>query len=484
MFRQKEQDILKSGASPKAVTPKDSAVRGHASFNNINLSPRSPPSNLAAPSFVSPGVRGSWTKSKKASHLDGAPGVPFSPSPVKIDKPKVNAKSWRDKPAISFQATPRGSATNTPKSTTPTFAHYGGSYLKKSTTSSSMADATPADIKIQVKIPNIEAKIKARRAKATPPPPIPDQKVPEHILKFRQREEARKKAMDQKEFQAASKIQAFFLGWRARVNYIHLRKANQERLRRIQIQEQQRKARLRAALIIQKTWRMHLPRKRYIFLKACRRRRQRNQREITRIQNVLDKIPKKSKAEIKEMKKAYAEKRKELKRNIRNSLKEEEDKLEEIKKSGRNMIQYLQDEKKRLKEQQSITKKEYQLLEQQFQVLTEKSEEIANNFQSLQDFVDKIQHKIQHHEISSQKCRHRYLPKYRAEKAERNAYCLVEHRVKVLYKERLYRIVKEIVEQSSDETLIREAQDALETCEDELQRMQEIPVPEGLMNRL
>jgi len=263
-----------------------------------------------------------------------------------------------------------------------------------------------------------------------------------------------------------------------------LRKANQDRLRKIQIQEQRRKARLRAALIIQTTWRMYLPRKRYLFLKACKRRRQRNQREITRIQNILEKIPKRTKAEIKEMKKAYGEKRKELKRNLRNSLKEEEDKLEEIKKSGRNMIQYLQDEKKRLKEQQAITKKEYQLLEQQFQVLTEKSEEIANNFQSLQDFVDKIQHKIQHHEISSQKCRHRYLPKYRAEKAERNAYCLVEHRVKVLYKERLYRIVKEIVEQSSDETLIREAQDALETCEDELQRMQEIPVPEGLMNRL
>jgi hypothetical protein len=241
---------------------------------------------------------------------------------------------------------------------------------------------------------------------------------------------------------------------------------------------------LQAIIMIQKTFRGFTPRARFHYLIECRRRREKNKKEIKRIQKEISKMPKKTKADIKEMKEEYKEKKKEMKRHIRELLKEDDKKLDEIKRSGQNMIQYVQDENKKGKDRQEKIKSDYKLLEKQFELLTEKSEEIANNFQSLQQYVDKKNQQIQKHEISSQKCRHRYLPKYRGELNDRNMHCTAEYRVKVLYKARLRKIVKEILSKSTDPELVEETQFALESCEEELNMMPEIPIPEGLFNWL
>jgi hypothetical protein len=352
------------------------------------------------------------------------------------------------------------------------------------------------DIKIAVN-PDIQKKIRARisLSRAKPPPPKRKENVPEHIRKFREIEAARQKALDDKEYNSATKLQAFVLGWKARAAYPALKRANEGRLRKLaeerarqekeKQEERERQAKeQQAAIMIQKTFRGYAPRPRFKYLLECKRRREKNKKEIKRIEKEISKMPKKTKADIKEMKEEYKEKKKEMKRHIRELLKEDEKKLDEIRLSGQNMIQYVQDENKKVKDQQQKMKNDYKLLEKQFELLTEKSEEIANNFQSLQQYVDKKNQQLQKHEISSQKCRHRYLPKYRGELKDRNKHCIAEYRVKVLYKARLRKIVKEILLKSTDPELVDETQFALESCEEELNMMPEIPIPEGLFNWL
>ena len=91
--------------------------------------------------------------------------------------------------------------------------------------------------------------------------------------------------------------------------------------------------------------------------------------------------------EIKEMKNEYAEKKVELKKQMKQMLKDDEKKLEAIKKSGQDMIEYLKSENAKLQEKHAAMKHEYSLLEKQFDLLTLKSDEISNNFTSLQGYV-------------------------------------------------------------------------------------------------
>ena len=104
--------------------------------------------------------------------------------------------------------------------------------------------------------------------------------------------------------------------------------------------------------------------------------------------------------------------------------------------------------------------------------------------QSLQQFVTKKNEAIQKHEMSSQKCRHRYLPKYRKDLAERNQHCIVEFRVKMLYKAKLHRIVREIQSESTDKEIAKDAKKALKAVEKELEARPEIPIPEDLFEYL
>lgn len=68
--------------------------------------------------------------------------------------------------------------------------------------------------------------------------------------------------------------------------------------------------------------------------------------------------------------------------------------------------------------------------------------------------------------------------------ADRNQHCVAEFRVKELYRKRLKKIVKEIEEKSTDRSLVQLVKKQLKDCQKELAAMPEIPVPEGLANRL
>ena len=172
------------------------------------------------------------------------------------------------------------------------------------------------------------------------------------------------------------------MGWKARAAYPKLLAANAGRLREIKEKERMKVVRLNSAIMIQKTWRMCLPRKRYLYVRECKRRRQRNEKEIKRITNPIAKMPKDTKTEIKvrkmtsnrrlvghslltdvfqNMKKEYADKRKEMKKNFKNLLKEDGKRLEDIQKSGRDMIEYLKNEKIKLLEKQEAMKAEHRV---------------------------------------------------------------------------------------------------------------------------
>ena len=103
---------------------------------------------------------------------------------------------------------------------------------------------------------------------------------------------------------------------------------------------------------------------------------------------------------------------------------------------------------------------------------------------SLQSFVEKKKASIQKNEINSQKCRQRYLPKYRALLKDRDKHAIVERRIANLYKARLERIVDLLVKKSSDRDLVFDAKEALAACKIELESIPKLPVPESLAGKL
>ena len=89
------------------------------------------------------------------------------------------------------------------------------------------------------------------------------------------------------------------MGWKARAAYPKLLAANADRLREMKERERMKVVRLNSAIKIQKTWRMYLPRKRYLYVRECKRRRLRNEKEIKQITKLIAKMPKDTKSDIK-----------------------------------------------------------------------------------------------------------------------------------------------------------------------------------------
>ena len=544
MFRQKDSDAMKQqSASSKAVNSprKESQFAGAAamfnqransSMNNINYTPMKSSkkkvgvSSLEPPSFVSPGGanRGgtvSGWKSSSKTHTSSYLDKPSGFATPKSAKPKYSSvgvspgalrggglhlspetptaststtgKSWKDKKGggISFQA---ASPKPHKASVVPSFnsSYSGGSFLASpspkvsknswSNNQSKLPESTP-DIMIKVN-PDIDKKIQARRAAARPPPKVNNDNVPEHVRKFRELEAARQAALNEKEYNAAVIVQKHFLGWKARAAYPALKKSNQERLRKMRKAEKLRKKQIQCAILIQKTFRGYMPREEFQRRITIKRRRDKNKKEIKRIKALIKNMPKKTKADIKEIKEEYKDRKKSMKKDMKKQRKEEDKKLEDVKKQGKDQIEFLKAENDKVREQQIAIKQETAILEKQFEVLMAKADETRRNFSSLQQWVNKKNQSIQKNEIASQKCRHRYLPNYRSEVAGRNKHCIAEYRIKSLYKKRLHRIVQEILEKSTDPQIVEDAHEALLQCEEELQSMPEIPVPEGLDNWL
>mmetsp|Transcript_15724 Transcript_15724/g.44061 ORF Transcript_15724/g.44061 Transcript_15724/m.44061 type:complete len:657 (-) Transcript_15724:72-2042(-) len=505
----------------------------------------SPASTAYPQSYIGRGGGGGGSSSgtgSSAKPVIGFNGLPFTPSPSSI-KPKVTSKRasagamkgfspplfggdsnssiatkspgtnspkpWSSsgsskqqpkKHAISFQAMSPMAVKKPSVAANFNPNHYGGSYINKGADKAEKKKkptATPiiADIKIEAKLPNLQEKLKARQrarrisAKATTPNTKfahdmedDDQNLPEAVRKFRQREKARLAALDEQQRNAEQKVFAIVCGWYIRaIQYPRLLKEHkvflEERRKR---QERERKENA-AALKIQTNWRVVLPRKEFLRLIAIRRRREKNQKRIKEIKKIIKGIPKSIKAEIKEMKKEHSARKKEMKQLLKRDLTDEEKKLEEIHKQGSNMIEYLQEENKKFRELKQKLRKDMKQVDKETAELKQTADELASKFASLRDFAEKKAQSVQKKEIASSKCRNRYLPKYRAELAERSKFCIAEHRVKMLYKTRLYKIVKEIQEKTTDPEMASDAVGLILECEDELKHIPEIPVPPDLV---
>ena len=98
--------------------------------------------------------------------------------------------------------------------------------------------------------------------------------------------------------------------------------------------------------------------------------------------------------------------------------------------------------------------------------------------------VQKKSSSIQKNEINSQKCRHRYLPKYRELIQDRDKHCIVEHRIRCLYEERLETIVGHVSKYCRDRDLVNHVQETMAYLEHDLDNMPKVPVPEGLQTKL
>jgi len=184
------------------------------------------------------------------------------------------------------------------------------------------------------------------------------------------------------------------------------------------------------------------------------------------------------------MKKEYELRKKEMLNKALKRIKEDDAKIKRVKDSGQDMIKYMNGETDKVKDRIKTIEKEETMLEKQFEVLTAKSEEIRSNFKSIQKWVDSKNISIKKNEASDQKCRHRYLPKYREDLAKRNKYCITEFRVKELYKRQLEKIVKEVEAKSRDKILVKQVQKEMKSCHKLLEEMPDNPLPEGLEHRL
>lgn len=86
--------------------------------------------------------------------------------------------------------------------------------------------------------------------------------------------------------------------------------------------------------------------------------------------------------------------------------------------------------------------------------------------QSLKGYVEKKNLSIRKNEINSQKCRHRYLPKYRTMIKDLDKHCIVERRIGILYKERLESIVQMLIERCSVGEVVSSAVDGIHCIDD------------------
>jgi hypothetical protein len=427
------------------------------------------------------GRNGSATIKKKSTHALSPPPY-VSPGHGKASNDPRN--SWKNSGTLSPPPFAKNSPskysvpfnTNKWKSNAPPSPHTGHKFNNY--------NAEP-DVKIQVKS-DIRRSINTRKQKHSYGSQNNSRQsrsfsssqnqgnVPEHIQKAREREQRRLRALEEIECQSASLLQAIFLGWYVRtVKYPALRTAYIKRRKRIL-----------AILTIQKTFRMHVQRKRYIHAIARKRRLERNKKEIKRMQKKIEKLPKKTKQDIKEKKKEYELRKKEMLNKALKQIKEDDEKIRWVKDSGRDMIKYLNEENSKVRDLINTIQREQTVLEKQFEVLTAKSGEIASNFKSLQKWVDSKNESILKNGASDQKCRYRYLPKYRNDLATRNKYCITEFRVKELYKRQLEKIVKEVEAKSTDLNLVKHVQKEKKSCHKLLKEMTDNPLPEGLEHRL
>lgn len=67
---------------------------------------------------------------------------------------------------------------------------------------------------------------------------------------------------------------------------------------------------------------------------------------------------------------------------------------------------------------------------------------------------------------------------------DRDRHCIVEHRIAALYKQGLHSIVELLAVKCSNRGLVQEAQELLAECHKELEALPDVPIPDGLKDRI
>jgi len=336
-------------------------------------------------------------------------------------------------------------------------------------------DETPEDISIQVTIPDIEKKIKARREQKKK---ANEYSVPEHIRKYREREQRVRTAQEEKEYRQRELAVAMIYGWAARTRYKNMKKERDMKLLKIAKEKAMEELRSQSALKVQTRYRMYVKRKRYLYLIGCRRRREKNWKQIKKIEKRLGKIPKETANELKTMKKDLIKKKKEMKKNMKKL------KVNDAEQQNQNLIEYLREENRKLKEERSSIQTDHSLLQKQFELLEKKSAEIDKRFKSLKKFVVHKNATIQKTEGVLHKCRNKYVPNHRRELSHRNLYCATEFRIKDMYKKRLGRILDEVNTVAHERELRKDAKRAAREVKRELAKIPVLEIPLDLKELL
>ena len=295
---------------------------------------------------------------------------------------------------------------------------------------------------------------------------------------MREREERLLRAREERVHRAASLLQAAFAGW-------HVRKV---RYPALVVACAERRNRWRAALTIQKTFRMLAPRKRYRHLVGRRQRREANRKEIDTIRNRIDRVRSETTRDIEALRLGHESNKRELLESARNQKqKKEDEKHERLRDSAKKMIEYLvEDNDNRLKPTLRASKQGVRELEAESEALSAESEKIASDFLSLQRWVRETKASIGAREAWHKKCIGEYLPSHEADLELRNRHCVTEHRVGESYRLRLEKILREVERRKArDPGLVEAVRNEMESCrKDLLGELPEHPVPEGLENRL
>ncbi|KAL3930585.1 MAG: hypothetical protein SGBAC_011698 [Bacillariaceae sp.] len=337
-------------------------------------------------------------------------------------------------------------------------------------------DDAPEDINIQVTIPDIEFKIRARKEQQRR---AQEYSVPEHIRKYREREGRVKTAMEEKEYQQRELAIAYIYGWAARTRYKKLKRDRDKKLAKIAKEKAIEELRYRSALRVQTRYRMYVKRKRYLHVIDCQRRRVRNSKQIKKIEKKLSKIPKETSAALKAMKKDHIKRKKEIKRDMKKLTVSDD-----AEQQNKNLLEYLREENRKLRELRHSIETDHSLLQKQSGLLEKKAAEIDKRFKSLKKFVAHKNESSEKTDAVLQKCRDKYLPNHQKELASRNLHCVTEMRIKEMYQKRLDRILDEVETVAKERELRKDAKRATREVKRELAKLPSLETPTVLIDLL
>jgi hypothetical protein len=358
------------------------------------------------------------------------------------------------------------------------------------------------DIKIEAHIPDIDAILRTRKQKTKRHSATAgshnnnnnsyhnadldvDDNVPEHIRKYREKERARQAALDEKERLAEVRIHAVVSGWWFRRK--HWPRLQQEHAKRRQIQAEfhaKEQFRNHKATQIQSAFRGLGPRKIFQRQLAKIRLQKQQQQRIKEIEGKIQKLQRQTVTDIEAMRKKCHEQKRAMDHNVKLQVKQEEDRLAEIRSTGKSLIEYLKKENQKVREAIVGVEKDIVLARKQDDVLQQRKRQVADQIAALDEFIAKINAKIKKNESMDSKCRTRYLPRHREDLEDRDNHCILESRVRNMYRDCIDTILFSLGDRNKDRTLNESVIRVVTELEQEIKTLPRIPTPESLKPRI